>query len=208
MSEHEHYAGIRRLVDRARSALAAELDVHVRALAARSVSRTLPPLSFNRTRTALLRASGVRIGARSLVMGELRVTGAGSLVDLLSIGRNSFVTGPLHIDLGAIVRIGDGVHIGHDVMLLTMSHEIGPPECRCGRLVAAPVVIEDGAWLASRVIVLPGVTIGRGAVVAAGAVVTRDVPANAQVAGTPARVVRQLDAEVGPASIPPPSLRM
>jgi len=54
------------------------------------------------------------------------------------------------------------------------------------------VSVEDGAWIAARVTVLPGVTIGRGSVVAAGAVVTRDVPPNCLVAGVPARVLREL----------------
>jgi maltose O-acetyltransferase len=58
--------------------------------------------------------------------------------------------------------------------------------------VARPVSIEDGAWIAARVTILPGVTIGRGTVVAAGAVVTRDVPPNTLAAGVPARVKREL----------------
>jgi maltose O-acetyltransferase len=171
-----------------------ELDLNPRAVVARAVSRMFPHLAFKRTRTALLRASGVPIGRGSLVLGELRITGPGAIADLLSIGEYSFITGPLHVDLGASVRIGDRVQIGHDVALLTVSHEIGPPERRCGQWVATPIVVGDGVWLASGVMVLPGVTIGRGSVVAAGAVVARDVPPDTLVAGVPARVVRPLSA--------------
>ena len=63
-------------------------------------------------------------------------------------------------------------------------------------LVARGITIDDGAWIGSRVVILPGVHVGKGAVVAAGAVVTRNVPPQAMVAGVPARFVRDLDAPV------------
>jgi maltose O-acetyltransferase len=125
-------------------------------------------------------------------MGPLSVTGAGE-VGLLSIGRDTLITGPMHVDLGASVRIGDRVHVGHHVVLLTMSHEIGAPEERCGPLTAAPIAIGNGVWIGSRVTILPGVSIGDGSVVAAGAVVTRDVAPNTMVAGVPAVAIRSLD---------------
>jgi maltose O-acetyltransferase len=172
-----------------------EANVQPRKLACRALSHGLPHLSFNRTRTAFLRAAGVRIGAGSLIMGGVDVTGPGDLKDLLSIGERTFITGPLHIDLGASVRIGNDVQLGHRVSLLTIDHEIGASEHRCGPLITAPIVIEQGAWLASHVTVLAGVTVHRGAIVAAGAVVTHDVAADTLVAGVPARFVRALDEE-------------
>jgi maltose O-acetyltransferase len=172
-----------------------ELDASPRAIVAGVLSRMLPQLAFRRLRTALLRASGVRIGARSLIGGEIRITGTGSLRELLSIGEETFITGPLHVDLGGPVRIGDRVQMGHGVALVTASHEIGGPKRRCGPWTAAPIVIEDGVWLASHVLVLPGVTVGHGSVVAAGAVVVHDVPPDTLVAGVPARVVRRLTPE-------------
>jgi acetyltransferase-like isoleucine patch superfamily enzyme len=157
------------------------------------VSRALPQFSFNRTRTAVLRALGIRIGARSLIMGPLDLTGAGMRVGRLSIGEDTFITGPLHVDLGGSVRIGNWVRIGHHVVLLTQNHEIGPPDFRCGSTVMLPIDIGDGAWIASRVTILPGVSIGKGAVVAAGAVVTRNVAPHTFVAGVPAKFVRNLE---------------
>jgi acetyltransferase-like isoleucine patch superfamily enzyme len=121
---------------------------------------------------------------------------------LLRIGDLSSISGPLHIDLGAQVSIGRSVGIGRDVLLLTLDHDIGPSEFRCGRQVAAPIRIGDGVWIGSRATVLPGVSIGDGAVVAAGAVVTRDVVPNTLVAGVPARFVRAIEVTELPARPP------
>lgn len=125
-------------------------------------------------------------------MGALYITGPGP-VGLFSIGEGTFVSGWLHVDLGASVVIGNRVHFGQAVTLLTMDHEIGSTEERCGRLVAAPIRIDDGAWIASHVTILPGVSVGRGAIVAAGALVAADVPPDTMVGGVPAKFVRNLD---------------
>jgi maltose O-acetyltransferase len=152
----------------------------------------LPGQTFNRTRTAMLRAAGMRIGPRSMVQGPLRITGTGNPCQDFSIGTFTLLSGALHADIGAPIRIGDRVRIGHDVSLLTVDHEVGSEEMRSGRRRFGPIEIADGAWVASRVVVLPGVRIGAGAIVAAGAVVTRDVPDNTLVVGVPARVARNL----------------
>jgi maltose O-acetyltransferase len=172
------------------------------------LAETLPSAALSRSRTALLRAAGVTIGKRSLVQGKMRLTGSENPGELLTIGDDTLVTGGLHVDLGAPVRIGNSVRIGHDVSLLTVNHEVGPSNLRAGTSVSCPIVVEDGVWLASRCTVLPGVTIGAGAIVAAGAVVTRDVPPHALVAGVPARVVRELpeQAESSPPSWGPRAL--
>jgi maltose O-acetyltransferase len=198
------------LADRARRAGARVLTAlrqEVEALdpakaAAQAMASALPHLSFSRTRTLLLRGAGFRMGPRTRVMGSLVVTGRGDHRTLFSIGDDSMITGPMLVDLEAAVTIGDRVYIGHEALLLTVNHDIGGPGQRCGNSDRRPIVIEDGAWLGARVTVLPGVTIGAGAVVAAGALVTRDVPANHLVAGVPARVVRALpvDGPDAPAS--------
>jgi acetyltransferase-like isoleucine patch superfamily enzyme len=185
---------MRERISRAARAVREEFQVPVQANLVRLISSVIPRFAFNRMRTSALRAAGLRIHPHSLVMGPIDVTGPGG-VALLSIGKNTFVTGPLHVDVGAAVTIGDGVHLGHQVLLITLNHEIGPPEERCGSLIAAPIVIGDGVWIGSRVTILPGVSVGAGAIVAAGAVVTRDVPPNTMVAGIPAAVVRHLEAQ-------------
>ena len=160
------------------------------------MSATLPTQSLDRSRTALLRGAGMRIGPRSLVQGPLLVTGSGPNPCLqVSIGTYSIISGALHCDVGAPIRIGDRVRIGHNVALMTVDHEVGSPELRSGITKCGPIEIGDGAWLASHVTVLPGVRIGAGAIVAAGAVVTRDVPDNTLVAGIPARFARDLNGD-------------
>jgi acetyltransferase-like isoleucine patch superfamily enzyme len=159
------------------------------------LTQLIPQLSFNVTRTAILRAAGMSIGRRSLVMGPLHVTGRTDFCDLVSIGEETMITGPLHIDLASTVRIGNRVNIGHYVSLITADHRIGAEGRRCAELLPGPIVIEDGAWIASHVKILPGVTVGAFSVVATGAVVTRDVPPNTIVGGVPARVIRDIEEE-------------
>lgn len=157
------------------------------------IASAFPSQSFSRTRTSLLRKAGLKIGARSLVQGPLRITGEGNPCREISIGEYTMISGTLHADIGAPIRIGSRVRIGHDVSLITVDHDVGPEEMRSGKRKFGPIEIGDGAWLASRVVVLPGVRIGAGAIVAAGSLVTRDVPDNALVVGVPARVVRDLN---------------
>lgn len=155
----------------------------------------LPHFSFNRLRTALYRLGGLRIGARSLLLGGVELAGPGDIQARFVVGKDSQITAPLYADVCAPITIGNRVFIGHHVVLITTDHEIGPPEQRCGGWRSAPITIEDGVWICAGVKVLPGVTIGRGAVVAAGAVVTKDVPPNTLVGGVPAKILRKLDAE-------------
>jgi acetyltransferase-like isoleucine patch superfamily enzyme len=96
----------------------------------------------------------------------------------------------INVTLGAHspIRLGHDVRLSRDVEIETAGLDFsGPPPYPHRSL---PIVVEDGAWIGSRALVLGGVTIGREAVVAAGSVVTRDVPPHAIVAGVPARVIR------------------
>ena len=161
-------------------------------LGASALCAAIPHLSFNYLRTSVWRAAGLQLGARARVMGPLYFTGTGDFRELVSIGDDTYITGPLRIDLDARVDIGKRVRIGHDVLLLTVDHEIGPSAARCASNVTGPIRIGDGAWLSSRCVVLPGISIGAGAIVAAGAVVTHDVPPDTLVGGVPARVIREL----------------
>lgn len=91
------------------------------------------------------------------------------------------------------VTIGHHVMIGPNVQIYTAAHDLRAAARIQGWEVARPVVIEDNVWIGGGAILLPGVTIGRNAVVGAGAVVTRSVPANMVVAGNPARVLREIE---------------
>lgn len=104
--------------------------------------------------------------------------------DNSGLGLNCRVSGPL--------KIGNDVMIGPDVMIFTQNHRNDQLDIpmRLQTDPKKPVVIEDDVWIAARVIILPGVTIHRGAIVGAGAVVTKDVPEYAIVGGNPARIIR------------------
>jgi maltose O-acetyltransferase len=182
-----------------------ELAWDPRKVAVHTLSSAFPQHGFNRLRTRLLIRAGVPFGPGAAIAGPLRITGHGAIWELLSIGPGSFISGQLHIDLGAHVRIGARVCIGDDVKLLTVTHELGQSHQRCDRLRCAPIDIGDGTWIGSRVTIMPGVRVGRGAVVGAGAVVTGDVAPNTLFAGVPARFIRDLDTgdevvEEGPSS--------
>ena len=111
----------------------------------------------------------------------------------ISIGARTFANfGLVALDVARIV-IGDDVQIGPNVQLLTATHPLQAQPRRDKWESAAPITIADNAWLGGGVIVCPGVTIGENTVVGAGAVVTRDLPANVLAVGSPARVVRTLN---------------
>ena len=93
------------------------------------------------------------------------------------------------LNLGADITIGNFVGFGQQVMILTETHDIGTPEYRSGQLRPKPVTIGSGCWIGARATILPGVTIGDGAIVAAGAVVTKNVPPHTIVGGIPAKVL-------------------
>lgn len=135
------------------------------------------------------RIVGVEIGPDAAVqLGcHLWTYGPGQVRrDHVSIGARSIVNRDCCIDARAPLRIGDDVSISAEVAILTTEHDMNDAAFA---LVGKPVVIEDHVWIGMRATLLPGVRIGRGAVVAAGAVVTRDVPPLQVVAGVPARQV-------------------
>jgi maltose O-acetyltransferase len=84
------------------------------------------------------------------------------------------------------LTIGNNVNVAGEVNIFTEEHDVQSPDFA---VAGGPVVIEDYVYLATRSMILPGITVGRGAVVAAGAVVTKDVPPYAIVGGVPARVI-------------------
>jgi maltose O-acetyltransferase len=128
------------------------------------------------------------------------------------IGQNSIIEPPFYCSYGQNIHIGDHVflnvlcnildnnevHVGDHVMIgpavqiYTAAHHLQAETRIQGWEVAKPIVIEDNVWLGGGAILLPGVRIGRNAVVGAGAVVSRNVSSNTVVAGNPAKVIREL----------------
>jgi maltose O-acetyltransferase len=139
---------------------------------------------------------------RTILEDLLGGIGADSIVEppfYCAYGRNTYLGHHVFLNVlctildCAEVRIGDHVMLGPCVQLYTAAHHLQAASRIRGLEVARPIVIGDEAWLGGGAIVLPGVTIGRRAVVGAGAVVTRDVPPDTIVAGNPARVIREID---------------
>ena len=94
------------------------------------------------------------------------------------------------LDVRGSLHIGAHVSISPEVTVLTASHGVNDPQFR---VEVRPVVMEDHVWIGTRAMIMPGVTLGRGSVVAAGAVVTRSVPPLTVVAGVPAKPVAARD---------------
>ncbi|HSP20535.1 MAG TPA: DapH/DapD/GlmU-related protein [Myxococcaceae bacterium] len=191
-------ARISRLTARPRRVVRTELgSLHPRLQLVDLAVRALPPLAFPYLRTALYRLGGISVGARSLLAGRLQLIGPGDIGRRLKIGTGCWVNAPVFADLTGEIRIGDGVTLGHHLILVTANHAVGTSSRRAGPSRAASIVIGDGAWIGAAVTILPGVSIGPGAIVGAGSVVTADIPADTLAVGNPARIVRRLD-ENGP----------
>jgi len=141
---------------------------------------------------------GVEIGAGTLVMhgAVLHVYNFRGLPHAgIRIGRDSLVGEYCVIRGSGGVSIGDRVYLSPAVHIYSSNHVFDDPDvCFVEQgITTQGVVIEDECWIGAQVVILDGVRVGRRSVVAAGAVVTEDVPPHTLVAGVPARVVRQID---------------
>ena len=108
----------------------------------------------------------------------------------IHVGKGVFInSGCCFQDQGGIT-LGDGCLIGHQVVIATLNHDLDP--ARRGGMYPAPVRLGKNVWVGAHTTILPGVTVGDGAVIAAGAVVTKDVPAGVVAGGVPARVLKTI----------------
>jgi acetyltransferase-like isoleucine patch superfamily enzyme len=158
------------------------LLVRARAYLVRTLAMRVPSHAFRRL---TLCWCGLRTGRGCgiLMNCEFRYPGNIRLGDHCVINRGVLLDGR-----GGALTIGDNVDIAQEAVIWTLGHD---PHDDFHRDKPGPVTIGDYAWIGHRAIVMPGVTIGRGAVVAAGAVVTRDVPPMAIVGGVPAKIIGQ-----------------
>lgn len=137
-----------------------------------------------RVRHAFLkRFCNVQIGATSTICSGCFVTGF-----KIQIGSNTVINRFCYLDGRVMLKIGSNVNISHYTLIQTLTHDPQNADFVC---IEGPVTIEDHVWIGARAIILPGVRIGEGAVVAAGAVVTRDVAPYTIVGGNPARLIKQ-----------------
>ena len=133
-------------------------------------------------RHAIYRLMGLQLGSGSVIYGRVELRGLSGI----AIGSGCAIGHDSILDGRGGLRIGNSVNLSTGVWIWTAEHDINSPTFAG---IVAPVVLEDFVWLGGRVTVMPGITIGRGAVVASGAVVTRDVAPYAVVAGVPAKKI-------------------
>ncbi|MCA9930922.1 MAG: acyltransferase [Anaerolineales bacterium] len=153
----------------------------------------LPPYVGSRIRVRTLRALGFHGISPSVVMWGLpTITGQGNIYGRLHVGDICRFNVGCFLNLGDTITIGRHVGFGQQVMILTETHAIGTPDYRSGQLTPRPVTIGNGCWIGARATILPGVTIGDGAVIAAGAVITKDVPPHVVAGGVPAKIIKRL----------------
>ncbi|MBU0996175.1 MAG: acyltransferase [Proteobacteria bacterium] len=133
-------------------------------------------------RKCIYRLCGIKIGKNTSIHWRTRFFQPSGL----RIGNNSIIGNDAMFDARKGIVIGNNVSLSMGVWIWTLEHD---PQDTLYGIKGGSVVIEDYAWISCRVTILPGITIGRGAVVAAGSVVTKDVPPYAIVGGVPAKKI-------------------
>ena len=156
---------------------------------AMAITAALNRLTFDdadEIRTLFSQLIGKKVDESFLLIPPFYTAGG----DEIRVGRNVFVNqNCTFYDLGGL-DIADDVMIGPNVSIITAGHALEPSKRRV--TIGQPIVIERTVWIAAGAIVIGGVTVGENSVVAAGSVVTRDVPPNSLVGGNPARIVRSI----------------
>lgn len=152
-----------------------------------NISYNLVP---NPLRNYYLRIFGIRIGeGKSCIHRSCKFFHVGNF----RMGRNSVVNFGCYLDNRRGIYIGNNVGIAHDTKIYSLGHDINSPRFETR---GAPVVIGDNVFVFSNVLVMPGVTIGEGAIILAGSVVTKDVEPWTIVGGNPARKIRERNRDI------------
>lgn len=141
----------------------------------------------NRSRWERLRKIGYSNIEKCIIGHSLVLDG-----DNITIKNDCFLNNDIYIECHAEVTIESNVAVGPGTKILTATHDYQNPEARAGEVTHLPVTIGKGAWLGANVTVLPGVTIGEVAVIAAGSVITKNIPAHWLYGGIPAKPIKEL----------------
>ncbi|PPA70591.1 sugar O-acetyltransferase [Jeotgalibacillus proteolyticus] len=130
-----------------------------------------------------------------------------------SVGKSVYIEPPFRCDYGYNIHVGDNFYANFDCVILdvcevrfgsncmlapgvhiyTATHPLDPDERNSGLEYGKPVTFGDNVWIGGRAVINPGVTVGNNAVIASGAIVTKDVPDNVVVAGNPARMIKEIE---------------
>jgi len=154
------------------------------------LSSVLPYTSFFTVKHYLARKAGIHLGKKVQICGRTHFLGAGDVF----IGEHSWVglNNTFYRTELAFIKIGKNCDLGPDISFVTGSHEMGEANRRAGKGTGGNIVVGDGCWIGARVTILGNVSIGSGSMIAAGSVVTKDLPANCMAAGVPAIVKKTL----------------
>lgn len=146
-----------------------------------------------RMRRALMRFGGISVGQRCYMFPGIRFNG-GNVIFEDGVAVNSGCI----FDRGAEIKLEENVRVGFNVTFSTYNHYIGPSHERSTGGYSEPILVGRGTWLANNVVILPGVSIAPGCIIAAGALVNKDCETpDAIYAGTPAKLVRTLCEDEG-----------
>jgi maltose O-acetyltransferase len=110
----------------------------------------------------------------------------------VSVGEHTFINYRCIFDTTSQIEIGENCHIAQEVIFAGISHHKGNATSRGGEEYSSPIKIGNGCWIGARTTILPGVTIGNGTIIAAGAVVTKNCESNSLYVGVPARKIKSL----------------
>ncbi|AUC93055.1 transferase [Bradyrhizobium sp. SK17] len=182
-----HQDGVR-IVNRRTPESAAMVAETKRAMAITAKINRLTFDDADEVRALFSELIGKQVDDRFLLIPPFYATGGNET----QVGRNVFINQNCTLyDLGGIT-IADDVMIGPNVSIITSGHPLDPSQRRS--VTAKPIVIERNVWIAAGATIIGGVTVGENSVVAAGSVVTKDVPPNTLTGGNPARVIRTISA--------------
>lgn len=139
----------------------------------------------------------IYIGDKTTILSGSRLQSYSHLVKeipKIKIGNHCYIGFGFSVLAGADITIGDRVLIASNVLIASENHSIDPESDIAymdQKLVTAPVVIGEGSWVGEKVIILPGVTVGKKSVIGGGSVVTKSIPDYCIAAGNPARVIKK-----------------
>jgi acetyltransferase-like isoleucine patch superfamily enzyme len=153
----------------------------------------LPDFTFPALRALCFRMAGCDLSPQVALLGRVRLTGAGPIAGRLHLREGSLMAPGIVFGLDADISIGRNVSLSPGVVLYTATHPIGFGSQRMLAYTdAKPIIVEDGVWVGMQSLILPGVTLGHGSIVSAGAVVSENVPPDVLVSGNPAVVRHSL----------------
>jgi len=147
----------------------------------------------DRRRYRLFQGAGMAFAGKCVIFGPLTVRPIGAARNI-SIGCNTFINTDVRFGASGTITIGDYCQIASRVSFETVEHSLHFDNKRNSRGTShRPIKVADKVWIGTQVTILPGVSIGEGAVVAAGSVVGKDVPPYTVVGGVPAKVIKAID---------------